>query len=164
MNTKAEVIENLVLADQYIGTLFPDMKNLKLVITGGASFLLKGYESKFTLDIDTISDLDLNIQEYLESFGINNAAREISKISKTYSSRLLKLNSKCKILQVYFLSHEDLILTKLNRSSYDDLFDITSSGILDSCDLELLEKIALEMCEGDPVYESKWLHFKKTFL
>lgn len=164
MNTKAEVVENMVLADKYIGKLFPDMEHLKLVIIGGASFLLKGYESKFTLDIDTITELDANVREYLESFYINNAAKDVSKISKTYQSRLLKVNCKCKILNVYVLSHEDLILTKLNRSSYDDLYDITSSGILDSCNLELLEQVALEMSEEDAIYRAKWEYFKRTYL
>lgn len=36
MNTKQEVMENLQLADEYIPAMFPELKKLSFVVTGGA--------------------------------------------------------------------------------------------------------------------------------
>lgn len=163
MNTKQEVVENLEFADQYMMTAFPEVKKLTFVITGGASFLLKGFKNKFTLDIDTITEMDESILLYLESFSINNSASEVTKLSKTYKERLVKLKGNYQVLDLYLLSNEDLVLSKIGRLSEDDLYDIKVTGIMDKIDFELLSKLAEEIISYDNEFLHKWNYFKQYF-
>ncbi|MFF2531241.1 DUF6036 family nucleotidyltransferase [Brevibacillus sp. NPDC058079] len=165
MNTKLEVMENFLMADQFINQIFPDLKKLELVIGGGACFLLKNFESKFTLDIDNVTRLDHEVLDYLESFSINNAASEVITISKSYYERTKKMPSKCKVLEVRLLSNEDLVLAKIGRSKASDIEDILNTGILYETNLELLEQIAAELeIEDYDNFKHKWQDFKRTIL
>lgn len=165
MNSRREVMENLVFADQYIQQLFPHIKELKLVVTGGASFLLKGYKNKFTLDIDTISELDAEVVDYLESFAINNSASEVTRLPKGYEERLVSLRTKkLNVLKIDVLSNEDLVLSKLGRSSSDDLTDILETGILDDTNMEQLYVLAESLLEEQPSFQAKWDYFLNVIL
>lgn len=165
MNTKNEVMDNFLLADQFIQQVFPGLEKLELVIVGGASFILKGFDNKFTLDIDTISQLDSSILDYLESFSINNAASEVITISESYLERTRKLPTKCKVLDLRLISNEDLVLAKVGRSKASDIEDILETGILYETNLEVLEQIAaeLEVIDYDN-FKHKWQDFKRTIL
>lgn len=163
MNTKHEVLENLQIADQFMETVFPDMDKLTFVVTGGASFLLKGFKNKFTLDIDTITEINHDVLLYLESFSINNSASEVTKLSSTYKDRLVKLKGKFNILDLYLLSNEDLVLSKIGRLSEDDLFDIEQTGIMEKVDMELLTTLAEELSAEDMEFSHKWKYFNSYF-
>lgn len=165
MNTKNEVMDNFLMADQFIQQVFPDLKKLELVVVGGASFILKGFDNKFTLDIDTISELDANILDYLESFSINNAASEVITLSKSYMDRTRKLPTKCKVLDLRLISNEDLVLAKVGRSKESDIADILDTGILYETNLVVLEQIAAELeIEDYDNFKHKWQDFKRTIL
>lgn len=163
MNTRKEVLENLKFADQYMSTVFPDMDKLSFVITGGASFLLKGFSNKFTLDIDTITEMNHDVLVYLESFSINNSASEVTKLSATYKERLVKLKGKFDVLDLHLLSNEDLVLTKIGRLSEDDLKDIEDTGIMEEVDMALLTKLAEEMADNDAEFGHKWRYFNSFY-
>ncbi|WCK57323.1 DUF6036 family nucleotidyltransferase (plasmid) [Aneurinibacillus sp. Ricciae_BoGa-3] len=164
MNTKSEVVENLALADQFISTIFPNLDKLNLVISGGASFLLKGFDNKFTLDIDTVTKLDEDVLLYMESFAINDSASEVTKLSASFRDRLVPFQDSFNVLDVHLLSNEDLVLSKIGRLSQDDLMDIENSGILDTVNVELLTQLALEISTGDMDFKQKWTYFKNCFL
>lgn len=164
MNTKQEVLENIYMADEYMGAMFPDIQNLPLIITGGSSFLLKGLKNKFTLDIDTISDVSPEVSDYLESFAINNDALEVTKLPTGYQERLVHFKSKCKVLDIYLLSNEDLILSKLGRCSSDDIDDILNTEILDYVNMDKLNQLAEQLCKEDTSFISKWNYFKNTVM
>lgn len=163
MNTRQEVVENLKFADQFISTVFPEMEKLSFVITGGASFLLKGFSNKFTLDIDTITEMNEDVLLYLESFSINNSASEVTKISPSYKDRLVKLKGKFDVLDLYLLSNEDLVITKIGRLSDDDLKDIQETGIMEDINMPLLTKLAQEIIAEDTDFGHKWRYFTNYF-
>lgn len=98
MNTKQEVMENLQMVDEYLPAMFPHVDKLSFIVTGGASFLLKGYTNKVTLDIDSITTIDENVLSFLESFSINNAASEVTPLSSTYTERLTKVRGGFNVL------------------------------------------------------------------
>ena len=164
MNSKQEVLENILMADEYMGHMFPHIQKLDMIISGGSSFLLKGLGNKFTLDIDTLTGLDENVAEFLESFAINNHALEVTKLPAGYEQRLVRFKSKCKVFDLYVLSNEDLVLSKLGRCSSDDVADILNTGILDITDLDKLTSLAEQLCTEQPAFISKWNYFKKTVL
>jgi Nucleotidyltransferase of unknown function (DUF6036) len=163
MNSRKEVLENLKFADQYMSTVFPDMDKLSFVITGGASFLLKGFSNKFTLDIDTITEMSHDVLQFLESFSINNSASEVTKLSSTYKERLVKLKGKFDVLDLYLLSNEDLVLSKIGRLSEDDLRDIEDTGIMEEVDMSLLTKLAEELSSEDAEFSHKWRFFNSYY-
>lgn len=163
MNTKQEVLENLLFADQYMEAMFPNVKKLTLVITGGASFLLKDFKDKVTLDIDTISELDEDMLLYLESFSINNGASAVTYLSNSYQERLEKVKGNFKVLDVYVLSNEDLVISKIGRLSDDDLRDIHYTGIMDKVDFHLLSKLAEEISAKHRDFTYKWKYFLNYF-
>ncbi|MBP1309189.1 hypothetical protein JOD82_002209 [Paenibacillus sp. 1182] len=165
MNTVNEVMENFLMADQFIKQVFPNLDRLELVIVGGASFLLKGFDNKFTLDIDTIAQLDSDVLNYLESFSINNASSEVITLSETYYERTVALPSHCKVLDLRMLSNEDLVLAKVGRSKRSDIDDILETGILYETNLELLNTISTELeSKNYDNFKNKWNDFKRTVL
>lgn len=163
MNTRNEVMENLQFADQYMSTAFPGMEKLTFVITGGASFLLKGYRNKFTLDIDTVTVMDEAILAYLESFSINNSASEVTHLSATYQERLVKVNGAFDVFNLNVLSNEDLVLSKIGRLSDDDLRDIEDTGIMEDIDMSLLTTLADELSAKNEEFGHKWRYFNNYF-
>lgn len=164
MNSKQEVMENVLMADEYMGQMFPHIQKLELIITGGSSFLLKGLGNKFTLDIDSITDLDEDVTEFLESFAINNHAIEVTKLPTGYKERLVHFKSKCKVLDLYLLSNEDLVISKIGRCSSDDVADIVNTGILDYTNTEKLMELAEQLCSENKSFISNWSYFKNTIL
>ncbi|ADO59933.1 DUF6036 family nucleotidyltransferase [Paenibacillus polymyxa] len=165
MNTVNEVMENFLMADQFIKQVFPNLDRLELVVVGGASFLLKGFDNKFTLDIDTITQLDSDVLDYLESFSINNASSEVITLSETYYERTVALPSQCKVLDLRMLCNEDLVLAKVGRSKRSDIDDILETGILYETNLELLNTIATELeSKNYDNFKNKWEDFKRTVL
>lgn len=164
MNSKQEVMENLLMADEYMGHMFPHIEKLEMIITGGSSFLLKGLGNKFTLDIDSITELNEDVKDFLESFAINNHAIEVTKLPTGYKERLVHFKSKCKVLDLFLLSNEDLVLSKIGRCSSDDVADILNTGILDFTNIEKLTQLAEQLCSENKSFISKWSYFKKTIL
>lgn len=165
MNGKHEVQENLEMVDTYLRDMFPQMDKLKLTITGGSSFLLKGLKNKFTLDIDTISELDEDVAMFLESFAINNHAREVTVLPSGFNERLVKFEGGFKTLEVYLLSNEDLVISKLgNRCSEDDIQDILDTKILDYVNTEKLEGLAQQLILEKPDFAYKWNYFTNSVL
>lgn len=164
MNSKQEVMENIMMADEYMGHMFPHIQTLKMILTGGSSFLLKGLGNKFTLDIDSITELDADVAEFLESFAINNHAIEVTKLPSGYEERLVQFKSKCKVLDLYLLSNEDLVISKIGRCSSDDITDILNTGILDYTNMEKLMELAEQLCSENKSFISKWSYFKRTIL
>ncbi|AJD93588.1 hypothetical protein JMA_42710 (plasmid) [Jeotgalibacillus malaysiensis] len=163
MNTKQEVMENLQMVDEYMPAMFPELKKLSFVVTGGASFLLKGYTNKVTLDIDSITEMDESVLSFLESFSINNAASEVTPLSSSYTERLTKIRGGFGVLDVSVLGNEDLVASKIGRLSEDDLRDIEDTGIMEDVDFSLLTAICEEISEKIPGYGHKWNYFKNYF-
>jgi hypothetical protein len=164
MDTKEEVLENLVYVDQFIKKSFPNLNNLELILVGGASFLLKGLSSDYTLDVDNISQVDTDVMEFLNDFSINDAALEVIKISPSYRERMEKLEVDFNVLNVYLVSNEDLIITKLGRSGRKDLEVLKKSGILNCVNVSLLTQLAEEVSAKDSKFQKNWEYFKQTML
>jgi len=158
MDNKLDVLENLKMADDFIQTMFPHITDVTFTVSGGASFILKGCKNKVTLDIDSITPFDASIRDYMESFSINDSASEVTKLPASYKERVRTLKG-FRILKVSLLSTEDLILSKLNRLSEDDLYDLFTTGIMDMVNLELLTNLAEELIDEYPPFESKWRYF-----
>lgn len=163
MNTKQEVMENLQMVDEYMPAMFPELKKLSFVVTGGASFLLKGYTNKVTLDIDSITEMNDDVLDFLASFSINNAASMVTPLSDSYQDRLIKICGELNVLDISVLSNEDLVASKMNRLSEDDLRDIEDTGIMEDVDLALLTTICEEISGKIPGYGHKWNYFKNYF-
>ncbi len=77
---------------------------------------------------------------------------ESTIISPKYKERAIKLNA-FKHLNVYLLSPEDIIVSKIIRLEQKDIEDIDE--LIDIADKELINQIIDEVLLRDDLYESK---------
>ena len=83
---------------------------------------------------------------------------ESTIISPKYKERAIKLN-KFRYLNVYLLSPEDIIVSKIIRLEQKDIEDIDE--LIDISDKELINQIIDEVLLRDDLYESKKNQFIK---
>lgn len=164
MDTREEVVENLALADQCMKKMFPTIGKVKLILVGGAAIILKGFENKMTMDIDTVTKLEDEVSEFLEDFAINSQASGVSVLPEGYESRMEFLDLGLEVLEVYLVSNEDLVISKVGRYSYDDKRDLEDTGLLDNVDNNKLVCVGDRVCASDSSFRNNWESFKKLSL
>jgi hypothetical protein len=164
VETVGEVLENLSIADQYIQREFPSIKELELIIIGGAAIILKGFENKVTTDIDTIVELEGEVANYLRSFSINNDASEVYVLPDGYKDRLVEYKSGFKVLKIYLVSDEDLVISKVGRFDQNDKEDLEVTGILDKVNTSKLIELGEQVAIDDPEFKNNWKNFRKLSL
>ena len=164
MNTVEEVLENLKGADQYYEMQFGEVNDVKLRIIGGAAMILAGSKRKTTYDIDVVDPLSWEMEEYLQSFSINNAAEGNALLPEGFDDRLQKIHMDgTGAVTFYIPSKEDLILTKINRFDHSDKMDIEESEMLDSLDMELFMRLGEDLAAKHNGYRMNWEYFKEEF-
>lgn len=164
MDSKEEVLENLRLADQYVTKAFPDVKKVNLVVIGGAALILKGFENKSTLDIDSVFRIEGQLSDFLRSFSINSDAADVSILPQGYENRLERLELGLSTLEVNIVSNEDLVISKVGRFDHDDKRDLETTGILDAIDTETLVELGEDLSKNNEKFKSNWTRFRKMTL
>lgn len=132
-----------------------DIEPFDIFFLGGAACILGGYTQRATRDFDYPSKLcrafvqlrDFDILEY-----------ESTLISPKYKERAIKLN-KFKYLNVYLLSVEDIIVSKVIRLEQKDIEDINE--LIKVADKELINQIIDEVLSRSDLYKSKKEQFIK---
>ncbi len=122
-----------------------DKKSLEIYVLGGSGALLAGYFSRYTHDIDYI-DIDYKAWQgrYLDLLGTQTDILEFTHTSvpTRYKERaLLVFNGEN--LNVYVLSKEDMIVSKLCRYVEKDQNDIRV--LIKSADMQKLILCLMEM-------------------
>ena len=104
-------------------------------ILGGTALLLHDIEHIVTVDIDVANKLDEETRSIVEPL-ISDAASEVATLAKNYKQRLVPYKKELfKNIDVYLLSKEDLVITKLGAGRYKDVEDLTKK------DTELTDQI-----------------------
>lgn len=164
MENKQEVLENILLADQYMKTMFPNIGRVRLILVGGAAIILKGFENKVTTDIDTVVKLEEDVSDFLRSFAINNDAAEVSVLPEDYESRMEEIVLGLEVLEVYVVSNEDLVISKVGRYDTDDKRDLEDTGILDYVNTERLIDLGEQVSTENQKFKQNWNTFRKLSL
>lgn len=160
MERKQDVLENLQFADMELAQRFPNCKELELIVIGGASMILKGYISRFTVDIDTIVDLEEEVKEVLWHYSINNDSKDVFVLPPDYMFRLQKVNVQFEVLKVYVISDEDLIISKVAGYRERDISDL-KSGIMNKVNSDLLIRLGEQVARHSPEFAANWNRFRK---
>ena len=110
-------------------------------ILGGTALLLHEIEHIVTVDIDVANKLDEETRSIVEPL-ISDAASEVATLAKNYKQRLVPYKKELfKNIDVYLLSKEDLVITKLGAGRYKDVEDLTRTSILRDVDINKITAI-----------------------
>lgn len=124
-------------------------------ILGGTALLLHDIEHVVTVDIDVANKLDEEVRSIVEPL-ISDAASEVATLARNYKQRLVPYKKELfKNIDVYLLSKEDLIITKLGAARYKDVEDLTRTSILRDAEIDDITEIINS--EFDPMTSSTLL-------
>ena len=153
---KEMVIENLKSFDDELFGYFNDTNNTKMkcYIVGGSAFMLWDMEGRVTRDIDVI-DLQYDylrvnrevVSRAMYKHYINkDVLAYYDKFPVGFEDRAKKLDIDSRCIDFYVLSLEDLVISKLCTTRYEqDVLDIQSIAVLKNLDWNLLDKLAKTM-------------------
>lgn len=131
-----------------------------MYLLGGAACILGEYTERATRDFDFI---DLNYPSKLGTVFVqlrdfDMLEYESTLISPRYKQRSMKLE-RFKYINVYVLSPEDIIVSKIIRLEKKDIEDIDE--LMNIADKLLINQIIEEVLVRDDLYESKKVEFIK---
>ena len=152
-------LENKISDMEKVAQLF-EIDPFDIYFLGGSACILGGYTERATRDFDFI---DLNYPSKLGKIFVqlrdfDLLEYESTIISPTYKERAIRLNN-FHYLNIYILSAEDIIVSKIIRLQQKDLEDL--DGLIKVADKELINKIILEVLSRNDLYESKKSQFIK---
>lgn len=131
-----------------------------IYIIGGGACILGEYTTRATLDIDFI---DLGYPaKYGKVFVLlrdyDMLEYQSTILSPTYKERAIKLD-EFEYINVYILSKEDIVVSKIIRLADKDLEDLDE--IMPHCNKKVLSTIIEEVINREDLFESKKSEFKR---
>lgn len=135
----------------------------ELYLLGGSASILGGYTNRSTRDFDFI-DLDYpsnlgRVFRLLGTFDFLDYSTTI--LAPTYKERAIKLK-EFKYLNIYILSPEDIIVSKIIRLSKKDQSDIKQ--LINRSDIHLINEIISEVLNRDDLIETKKIAFRDKII
>ncbi|NLY46588.1 MAG: hypothetical protein GX053_11490 [Tissierella sp.] len=137
-----------------------DIEPFDIYFLGGAACILGGYTERATRDFDFI-DLDYSAKlgkVFVQLRDFDMLEYSSTLLSPKYKERARKLD-RFKFLNVYLLSIEDIIVSKIIRLEQKDIEDIDI--LIKNADKDLINQIIDEVLSRDDLYESKKAQFTK---
>mgnify|MGYP000882995356 CR=1 FL=1 len=146
-------LENRIFDMEKVARAF-DIEPFDIYFLGGAACILGQYTERATRDFDF---MDLNYPSglgrvFVQLRDFDMLEYESTIVSPKYKERAIKLN-KFEYLNVYLLSPEDIIVSKIIRLEQKDIEDIDK--LMETADKELVNQIVEEVLSRDDLYESK---------
>lgn len=131
-----------------------------IYLIGGGACILGQYTTRATMDIDFV---DLGYPaKYGKIFVLlrdyDMLEYQSTLLSPSYKERAIKLN-EFNYINVYILSKEDIIISKIIRLADKDYEDINQ--MMPNCDKDILNKIINEILERKDLFDSKKIEFEK---
>ena len=131
-----------------------------IYIIGGGACILGEYTTRATLDIDFV---DLGYpSKYGKVFALlrdyDMLEYQSTVLSPTYKERAIKLE-EFKYINVYILSREDIVISKIIRLANKDIEDLNE--IMPYCNKQLLKTITEETLNREDLFESKKTEFER---
>lgn len=152
-------LENRIFEMEKVAQLF-EIKPFDMFLLGGSACILGGYSYRATRDFDF---MDLNYSSRLDKIFVHlrdfdMLEYESTLISPIYKERSKKLD-KFDYLNIYILSVEDIIVSKIIRLEQKDIQDIDE--LIKIADKKLINKIIDEVLSRDDLFESKKKYFEE---
>lgn len=152
-------LEERIFEMEKVAKVF-NVKPFDIYFLGGAACILGSYTDRATRDFDFI-DLDYPSKlsaVFVQLRDFDMLEYESTLISPKYKQRALKLE-KFKYINVYLLSPEDIIVSKIIRLEEKDIEDIDE--LIEVSNNGLINLIIEEVLAREDLFESKKEKFKK---
>ena len=144
----AEQHNTLLLLDAEFANRKPNVKPV-FDVCGGTALLFHGVIAASTVDIDTANKLTDEVRNIVDPFISDNAA-DVVVLPKNYRSRMLQYKPDLfKRILVYYLSLEDLVISKLAAWRYKDREDLIHTSLVRMANIDLVVKIIKEEVDPD---------------
>lgn len=157
MNDYISMVETLKDMEKVAQVL--GVKPFPIYLLGGSACILGRYTDRATRDFDFV---DLNyaavlgkVLRHLSDYDM--LEYESTILAPSYMERAKHLE-EFEYLQIYILSREDIIVSKIIRMASKDLEDI--DNLIERSDKELISKIIDEVIQRTDLFDSK----RKAFL
>jgi len=154
-----EQLEEKIFEMEKVAQFF-NVEPFDIFFLGGSGCILGGFHDRATRDFDFI---DLNYASslgkvfvHLREFDI--LEYESTLISPNYKTRAIRLE-KFKYLNIYVLSIEDIIVSKIIRLDEKDIEDIDI--LIHKADKKLINTIIDEVLGREDLFESKKREFER---
>ena len=159
MSIKQE-LETILFEMEQIAQLFK-VDSFDIYFLGGSACILGGYTIRSTRDFDFI-DLEYSsklgkVFTHLRDFDM--LEYESTILSPTYKDRATRLD-QYNYLNIFVLSKEDIIVSKIIRMAEKDLEDMDI--LMKTANKETINQIIEEVIQREDLFESKLLAFKKN--
>lgn len=154
---KSKILEVLRQMDE-VTNLFK-LEPFDIYLIGGGACILGEYTTRATMDIDFI---DLGYPaKYGKVFTLlrdyDMLEYQSTILAPTYKDRAIKMDD-FKNINVYVLSREDIVVSKIIRLAKKDWEDLDE--MLPKCDKILLNKIIDEVIDRSDLFDSKKIEFE----
>lgn len=152
-------IENRIFEMEQVAKLF-EIEPFEIYFLGGAACILGGYTNRATRDFDFV-DLEYPSKlgkVFVQLRDFDMLEFESTILSPKYRERAKKVE-KYKYLDIYILSVEDIIVSKIIRLEQKDIEDINE--LIKLADKNKIKLIIDEVLEREDLYESKKIEFIK---
>ena len=142
------------LFDMEKAAQFFEIESFDIFLMGGAACILGSYTERATRDFDFIDqDYPSKIAKaFVQLRDFDMLEYESTIVSPKYKVRAKRLE-KFKYINVYLLSPEDIIVSKIIRLEEKDIEDIDS--LIKIADKDLINQIIDEVLSRDDLFESK---------
>lgn len=156
MNVDNYIYDDTNYAEQFntllvIDAAFANNKHARpeFHILGGTALVFHGLQFEMTIDIDTANRINENVKNIVGEL-INDNASEVATLAKNYTTRLIAFHPEVYTnIDVYILSIEDLVITKLGGWRIKDQDDLRKSKLMEACNLDKLYTIMHEELDGE---------------
>lgn len=159
-SVSAELNNNLVIVNETIKRM--GLKQVpQFYVLGGAALVFHGLHHPSTLDIDTANKISEEVADRISMF-ISDGASEVVKLGNNYKARAVRFKENVfDAIEVYLLSQEDLVLTKLISDRNKDSRDLKESGLLTKRNIEKAKNILLTEYEKE--FAKKYLKMLEDY-
>lgn len=145
---------------------FAKLKNLDcppLFLLGGSGCIVGGYINRTTTDIDLLDiGFSASAGRVLKLLGeFDSLDLYVTTVSSGYEKRSIKLE-EFKYANVYVLSKEDIVVTKIGRYSEKDIEDIQK--LIMYCDMNLLFELIENVLKRNDISKKIQDEFRKNVL
>ncbi len=137
-----------------------DIEPFEIYFLGGAACILGGYTERSTRDFDFV-DLDYSSKlgrVFVQLRDFDMLEYSSTLLSPRYKERASRLD-KFDYINVFLLSIEDIIVSKIIRLEEKDIEDIDI--LINKADKDLINQIIDEVLDRDDLFESKKVQFIK---
>lgn len=142
-----DILERLKRLDEDAELLFEDDIEFKCYIVGGGALMIMGYALRATHDIDILEVIPSSLRSLFNKYDMNcDVAAYSDNFPLGYEERAKKIDILTYKITFYTLSLEDLVISKLCTTRYEqDKTDIESPKVISELNWDELEKLAISL-------------------